>query len=81
MDVSHPDPARIALITQCDSHITYLPTVPNLFLRQFDPVVETIHTIHSDALIRIAQLDRSCAPRLRLDGARLTFTNIHEALV
>jgi len=77
--VFHPGPARIALITQCDSHITYHSTVPNRFSHQFDPVVQPIHTIHSDAHIRIAQRTEAARLATGLMAALLTSTNINEA--
>ena len=80
MGVFHPVPARIALITQCDSYITYHSTFPNRFSHQFDPVVQTIHTIHSDADIRIAQRTKAARLAAGLMAAPLTSTNIQEAL-
>jgi hypothetical protein len=78
--VFHPGPARIALITQCDFHITYHSTVPNRFSHQFDPVVQPIYTIHSDANIRIAQRTEAARLAAGLMAAPLTSTNIQEAL-
>ena len=70
----------MALITQCNSYITYHPTVPNRFSHQFDPVVDPIYTIHSDAGIRIAQSDKAARLAPGLKAAPLASAHIHEAL-
>ena len=76
MGVIHPNTARIALITRCDSQTTYQQPDLNWFSRQFDPVLETNHSIHSETVIRVAEPDCRARLALRLKAALLASIHI-----